>query len=111
MITHIGRFDTRVTLQTPTETVDDQGSTTQTWATTATVWAKIETISATETTNGNERTPVQEYRFTVRYQSTLATFSAGCRIQRDGINYDILSALPMPEGRPDTIQITARRKA
>ena len=41
-----GRLNHRVTIQTPTTSADAAGGVTQTWATFATVWARIEPLSA-----------------------------------------------------------------
>lgn len=111
MIPIIGKLDTRIILQRATNATDGQGSVTKTWATLATVWTIAEALTATEATNGNERTAFTDYKFIIRHQDALATLSPADRVQHASINYDILSAVPMPEGRPDQIIITARRKA
>lgn len=103
----IGKFDQRVTLQRATDSTDSQGSVSKAWATLATVWASVENMTGQEATEGNERTASKGYRFTVRHQSALATLSAGDRLQWRAENFDLTAAIPMPEGRPDTIQITA----
>ena len=59
----------------------------------------------------HERYGSQDYRFTIRHQSALASLSVTDRITWRNRNYDILAVTPMPEGRPDTIIITARRRA
>lgn len=111
MIGQIGKLDTRITLQRPTPSVDAQGSSTNSWAGLATVWAESKAIESGEVTAGNERTATRDYTFKIRYQSALATLAATDRVVWRGSNFDILSAVPLPEGRPDQILITARRRA
>lgn len=106
-----GRLDQRITLQRATDTPDAQGSTVKTWTDRGTVWARAESIAAAETTQGNARVATQNYRFTIRFQSAMADLNAADRVVWNGLNHDILSAVPMPEGRPDKIIITAQRKA
>ncbi len=117
MIGQIGRLDTRITIQAPTDAVDAQGSPTLTWATIGTVWANVKAMDAgmgtanAEATNGHERSAGLIYQFTVRRQASIAATSARHRIQWSGHNFDITAVQPMPEGRPDHLIITAIRKA
>lgn len=114
MIGIIGRMDARILIQRPASERDSQGSVIQSWMDRGTVWAKAESLTlatALETTNGNDRTAASEYRFTIRHQSLLNDLATTDRIVWNEANFDILSVTPMPEGRPDHIIITARRRA
>lgn len=97
-------------LQRATDTVDAQGSVSKTWATLGTVWGSAEAIAATETTDGNTRAGSHDYRFTVRHQSSI-TLTPADRVSWKDKYFDIISVRPIPEGRPDQIQIIARSAA
>ncbi|MES2706081.1 MAG: phage head closure protein [Verrucomicrobiota bacterium] len=107
-------MDIRITLQRPAPVPDAQGSVIDSWAGLASVWAKAEAVPSVvtqEAAKDRERHGSQDYRFTIRHQSALESLTVTDRIVWQGKHYDILAAVPMPEGRPDTIIITARRRA
>jgi SPP1 family predicted phage head-tail adaptor len=106
-MTPIGRRDARITIERATESVDAQGSVTQTWATLATVWAHAQTMSGKESTNGSARDASAEQVFSVRYQSALDDLNPRDRISWNGFIYDITSALPLPPSRPAEVIISA----
>ncbi len=107
----IGKMDARITIQRATVTTDDQGSVTETWADLATVWAHALTdeIRATEESTEGTRQASADTTFTIRYQLALSDLGTKDRISFKGVNHDILSAVPAPDTRPDSIVIRARR--
>lgn len=107
----IGQLDSRIDLERATTALDSQGSATESWTGFGTVWARAESLAGGESTNGNAREATRDYRFTVRHQTALAALGAQDRIVWGTRIFDILSAVPMPEGRPDRIIITARERA
>ena len=105
-MTPIGRRDTRITIQRPTQLVDAQGSPFQTWTTLANVWASVQSLTAKEITNGTARTGSTETLFSIRYQSVLANLNPRDRIVWGTSVYDIASALQLPQGRPSELLLT-----
>jgi SPP1 family predicted phage head-tail adaptor len=113
-MTQAGKLDTRITIQRDAGGTDAQGSVTQSWSARATVWANaraVPSMTTQERMGETERYGSADYVFTIRWQSLLANLSTSDRIQWGGDSFEILSVFPMPEGRPDRIQITARSRA
>lgn len=111
MIGQIGKMDTRIVIQRPASSVDSQGSVIDEWGDLAAVWAESKALTGNESASGNERVATQDYSFKIRHQSALASLATTDRLAWKGAYFDILSAAPMPEGRPDQILITARRSS
>ncbi len=61
-----GQLKTRLTLQQPVETPDDQGGVTRTWSTFATVWAQVTALSARNTIEADSDGATQNYRIVMR---------------------------------------------
>lgn len=113
-MTQAGRLDTRITIQRATDATDEQGSAVQSWADRGAVWANAKaapSVTTQERMGETERYGSADYVFTIRHQSRLADLSASDRIQWRGDSFEILAVFPLPEARPDRIQITARRRA
>lgn len=64
-----GRLNKRVTLQTVTRTTDTGGGGTDSWGTTATLWAHIEELGGSEPFNGQQVASTLTHRVTLRYRS------------------------------------------
>ena len=105
-MTAIGLRDTRITIQRPTQSVDSQGSPSQTWVTLAVAWARVQTLTAKEVTNGTARSSSTETLFSIRYQTILSNLNPRDRIVWGTAVYDIASSLFLPQGRPSEILLT-----
>ena len=69
----VSRMDKRITIQTVTQTTDNQGGYTEAWATLATVWASIEPIKAYEKFQAAQlQTPIS-HKIMTRYRSGITT--------------------------------------
>lgn len=80
-----GQLKTRLVLQQPVETPDDQGGTVRTWTTFATVWAQVVPVSARPGVEAGADGATQRYRITLRSQLSLTLqhrFVEGARIYR-----------------------------
>lgn len=111
----IGTRDARITIQRATESIDDEGSVSHTWATLGNAWAAVQDIetkgSTSEETTEGTRQAFAESVFSIRFQSTLSDLNPKDRITWAGGVYDISSALLLPPARPSEIIITATRIA
>lgn len=85
---HIGMLDERIEIQTATEAANAYGEIAKTWATTETLWARVE-YGQTKADEDYVKATVKEYRpvlFTVRYRTNV---TAKNRILYGGQYYDI----------------------
>ena len=67
----IGEFRNRVVFQTNSTSTDEGGGQSSTWGTSTTVWAKVENISGSEGVFGDQLRGIANYKFTIRYNSTI----------------------------------------
>ena len=67
----IGALDKRITLQSKTQVRDAMGGFTETWATVATVWAKITTLRTTEAIINMAGTGSAIHNVVIRYRSDI----------------------------------------
>lgn len=67
----IGEMRNRVVLQSLNPSTDSGGGQSVSWATATTVWAKVENLSGTESSFGDQIEDRSNYRFTIRYYSAL----------------------------------------
>lgn len=96
MVDRIGKFRHRVEIQTYTNSVDEEGGNNRSWATAATVWAKVNPISGKEREEGRQTESKLSHRITMRkYEAGL---TAEDRIKFDGKFYNII-AIVDPEYR------------
>ena len=97
-IAEIGNLDRRVTIQTATPTVNDYHGETLSWATTATVWAKVDWQTGHETSEGVERkTAVSSVVFTIRY--LVAAKSKKVRVGYDSLLFDVVTVKELSRKR------------
>lgn len=61
-----GQLKTRLMLQQPVETPDDQGGVVRTWTTFATVWAQVTPLAARNTVEADSDGATQNYRIVMR---------------------------------------------
>lgn len=61
-----GQLKTRLVLQQPVETPDDQGGVLRTWSTFATVWAQVTPLSARNSVEADSDGATQNYRIVMR---------------------------------------------
>jgi SPP1 family predicted phage head-tail adaptor len=80
-----GQLKTRLVIQQPVETPDDQGGVVRTWTTFATVWAQVTPLSARRDVEADADGATQSYRIVLRSNLSLTLqhrFSDGARIYR-----------------------------
>ena len=80
-----GSLKTRLVIQQPIETPDDQGGVSRAWTTFATVWASVTPVSARNTVEADSDGAVQAYRIVLRSNLSLTLqhrFSDGARMYR-----------------------------
>lgn len=65
----IGELRHRVSLQSPTDTIDAYGQEIRTWSTYATVWARVEQTPGSETQAGQSQLALSPHRITIRYRT------------------------------------------
>lgn len=75
------RATKRVVVQTPTETPDDAGGRTQSWADTLTLWAIMEPMAGKEVWLSSQLQSRVDARITVRYQASLADTTAAAKLR------------------------------
>lgn len=86
-----GQLDNRITLQTPTATLDSAGQPIRTWATygTANLPAKVEQVTGGETIRGRQTSAETTIVFTVRW---LSGVTAQMRVSWDSRTFGIVRA-------------------
>jgi|TARA_R100000479_G_C6371370_1_gene197205 SPP1 family predicted phage head-tail adaptor len=67
----IGQLRNRIALQSLSPTTDAGGGQSVSFSTATTVWAKVENLSGTENSFGDQIEDRSNYRFTIRYYSSL----------------------------------------
>lgn len=69
-----GQLKTRLVLQQPVETPDDQGGVVRTWTTFATIWAQVTPLAARNSVKADSNGATQTYRIVMRgnFSLTLA---------------------------------------
>ena len=80
-----GQLKTRLAIQQPVETPDDQGGVVRTWTTFATVWAQVTPLAARRDVEADSDGMTQRYRIVLRSSLSLTLqhrFSDGARIYR-----------------------------
>jgi SPP1 family predicted phage head-tail adaptor len=80
-----GQLKTRLVIQQPVETPDDQGGVVRTWTAFATVWAQVTPLSARRDMQADADGATQSYRIVLRSNLSLTLqhrFSDGARIYR-----------------------------
>jgi SPP1 family predicted phage head-tail adaptor len=86
----------RVTIEVATETGDDAGGASRSWATFATLWARIEPVSAGEKTIAAHLAGVVTHKVTLRWRDDL---TASMRIGYRGRHFRIRMIHDPDEGR------------
>lgn len=80
-----GQLKTRLVVQQPVETPDDQGGVIRSWSTFATVWAQVTPLAARRDVEADADGGAQSYRIVLRSHLSLTLqhrFSDGARIYR-----------------------------
>ena len=84
-MTDPGQLKTRLVVQQPIETPDDQGGVVRSWTTFATVWAQVTPLAAHRDVEADADGVTQTYRIVLRSHLSLTLqhrFSDGARIYR-----------------------------
>lgn len=90
----IGKMRHRVNIQTLSRTTDNMGGYSHSFATTVTVWGRVEPQMGNERVEGGQVEASQRYKFTLRYNSNLTTDD---RLNYDSRDFRILSILKKDE--------------
>ena len=92
MNTEVGTLDRRIVFQSVTETQDDFGGVTRSWATYATRWGNLRyTRAAGESMQSGRKTSIYQAIFTVRRDTLTAALTTKHRISYDSKFWDIRS--------------------
>ncbi|SHJ06014.1 phage head-tail adaptor, putative, SPP1 family [Anaerovibrio lipolyticus DSM 3074] len=86
----IGKMRYRVTIQYPSDGVDDYGNSIDTWQDLTTVWADIQPVSGREYLTANQATSETQYKIYIRY---IPNINAKMRIVHNEQIYEILAVL------------------
>ncbi|HUX00531.1 MAG TPA: phage head closure protein [Phycisphaerae bacterium] len=81
------KLDQQIVIQTPTESVDGQGSVTETWATLDTVWAEKRDLRGQEGMTRESVEASMNVAFRIRGRTDVTT---KMRISHDSLYYDIM---------------------
>ena len=86
----VGDLRHRITLQYPTLVGDGMGGFSTVFATSATIWASIWPVNATEIIANNSSSMVASHRIRMRYRSDI---KANWRLKHEHKYYDIVSII------------------
>ena len=100
----IGQMRNRIALQSLSTSSDAGGGQSASFSTATTVWAKAENLSGTEGVFGDQIRGTNNYRFTIRYYSSLTKKH---RISYDSKTFNITDIKDLAEGRKRFQEILA----
>lgn len=106
-----GKLDQRITIKRPSTERTFTGGHKYAYSDFKTVWAEIRYLKGRELVEAAQRFAEVEVKFTIRYSGEVSSVTAKDIISHNGVEYDILAALPIPGGRPEKIEILARGRA
>jgi len=89
----IGELRDRVNIKKPTDSQTSSGSIEKTWATLATVWAKVEEKSGQEAQEAERETAFTKTVFTVRYDSNTSQVKKTWEIEFNSNLYEVTTVL------------------
>ena len=92
----IGQMRNRIVLQSMSPTTDAAGGQSISWGTATTVWAKVQNLSGTESSFGDQIQDRANYRFTIRYYSAL---TPKYRISYNSRTFNIEHITSVDEGK------------
>jgi len=92
----IGQMRNKVVLQSMSPSTDSGGGQSISWGTATTVWAKVENLSGTENSFGDQIEDRSNYRFTIRYYSAL---TPKYRISYNSKTFNIQHIASLMEGK------------
>ena len=92
----IGQMRNKVVLQSMSPSTDYGGGQSISWGTATTVWAKVENLSGTENSFGDQIEDRSNYRFTIRYYSAL---TPKYRISYNSKTFNIQHIASLMEGK------------
>lgn len=98
-----GELDRRITIESRTESRSTTGAATYTWATLATVWAKVKPVRGQEYFAASQVNAQVDAIFTIRYR---ADITRTMRISYGGEYYDIQDIAEL--GRGEGLELYAR---
>ena len=93
---YLGEFRNRIVLQTLGGSIDAGGGQSSTWSGTTAYWSKVENLSGSEGLFGDQLRATNQFRFTIRYNSSL---NEKYRIVYSSENYNIQSIKDIDEGK------------
>lgn len=108
-----GVMDTLILVEALAVSPGAMGDAVESWIPLSSPWATMKNLVGRELIEAQQRVAETDTKFVIRYSSTTSSITTKCRITvpKFGTIYDILEALPMPGGRPERIEILAKRRA
>lgn len=91
-----GRLNRRVTLQSPSQSVDEIGQPIPGWTDVATVWGDVRLRSGLESVKAGAVVSTVQASVRIRYRTGI---NAGMRVLVDSVPYEVLAVQPDVGGR------------
>jgi SPP1 family predicted phage head-tail adaptor len=104
---HIGSRDRQITIQSPTGSVDSEGTVTKSWSTGTQVWAEVLQFGGRELFKHEKITPEVDTLFRIDYLDF--TPSRRDRIVYNSTNYNIFNVREL--GYADGLEISGKAKS
>ena len=107
-----GEFRDRVTVESKTTSTDTQLGRSQSWSTTATIWAAVRVTSATEVQENHRVTTVTSYEVATRYRTDITPAMRLSWTPYGGSAKTLrITGVRLQPGRPDSMLIDCQEAA
>lgn len=106
-----GTLDTPCEIRIPTQEVVGLGDVETTFSTVPDLWCSLRYLRGQELVDARQLVAEAEVKFVLRWSEDLDEVDAKSEIVVDGKIFDILEAFPVPGGRPDKLELLAKRRA
>ena len=90
----IGKLRHRLTLKSPTQTVETDGTPTVSYSTSTTVWGSLRPLSGKEISAAEQISEEVNYRSIIRYNSSI---QSEWRVENDSKTYEVISVMNYDE--------------
>ena len=105
---NISGMDRKIRVERVIETVDTLGDVRETWSTLMTIFAETRYLKGTEAEEARQLHTETDTKFVIRWSTESAGIRTKDRIVLDSTQYNILSVVPMPGGRPVMIELLTK---
>lgn len=108
-----GQLDTRILITQPTVEPNDIGDAVEVFSVLGKRWAEVRFLKGRELVDALQKVSEVDTKFVIRYDSIFSQLNTKSRITivKNNEVYDVLEALPIPGGRPEKIEILAKRRS